>query len=232
MKNIFVKLSILTAIYFASSISSAGLFGDPEPTSNYTLEDLAPLISTKQAQIRQSDGFVIDEGHIFYIQPNGPVKYVLGTKKIQKIILFKDKLISLDKHGVVSILSEDKAFGEGEWSTIGKHTTDIETDGTDLFALTYEKKWLSQREIRSVWTYKGEPGQLIWTYIPIMTPYFCGGVVNCFNTIYVPAISGREIAFTDLHVDGAQYFEFTNNKLFIITTEEEKIILTRPPEQK
>lgn len=121
-------------------------------------------------------------------------------------------MIALDKDGDVYILTEDKKLGEGEWYKIGRSTIDVESDDADLLALTYRKTWFTRKEVRGVWNYKGQPGDLVWTYIPLMMPFSCGTNQICYNTIFIPTIAGREIAFTDMNVVGAIKFQKANGK--------------------
>lgn len=224
MNKILAATLAITAL-LTTSTSHAGWFSkDPELKHNYTQEELLALQTEKQSALREQDGFVIEDGYVFYLSASKPAKYVSQSSKVIKLILFKQKLIALRNNGSIYILTEDKKPGDGEWYKIGNSALDIVTDDTNLYALTYSQSRMTGVETRGVWVYKGTPGEIIWTYLTMLLPMPCGNS-TCFSTIIIPTIAGREIAFTDMNIPGAIKIENQNGKLQAVTKEGKTVSL-------
>lgn len=188
MSNVRSYFFALTALLFTST-SHAGWFGkDPELKRNYTHDELVALETQKQSALRKEDGFIIEDGYVFYLDTQGKAQYVSQSSKVVQIILFKQKLIALRSTGTIFILTEDKKLGAGGWFEIGNSTVSISTDDSDLYAETKKE---------GVWVYKGQPGEVVWTYITTLIPIPCGKSV-CLIPMITPTIAGRAIAFKPL----------------------------------
>lgn len=83
-------MSAFIAMLFSSQLSHAGLFGkDPESKRSYSVDEIKILQSTKQAQLSQTDGFVIEDGYVFYIKSNVSPKYISGSSDVNRSFYLK-----------------------------------------------------------------------------------------------------------------------------------------------
>ncbi len=237
MRNRFRLLTVMSSAVILwgtlmmPKIVFASWLSDPKPTQSYSLDDLLRLQATDQAQWRGQDGFVLDEGNVFYVNSDFYLTYIPDAKDVQKMILFKGQLVILNRDGDIYIFAESAdQKGEVEWANIGRHTTDIATDDENLLALTSEKKGL--KTVRSLLVYKGErPGNLTRTVIPIKN--YCGE--NCYYHTYIPVEAGSEITSTDMdmHVPGAvklQREEQEGGQISVITEDGKSVPLGRDNE--
>ncbi len=219
---------LATVFFFLSLHSIAHAWGDdPTPSRQYTREDLGVLMQQGLAAFRNNDGFFVDSGYVFYVTSGKAPQYVKDSSKVRSVLMYKGKLVALRSSGSVYILTEDKQLGDGTWYEIGNSTLKVATDGIDLYALTKRTTWMGLGSVeRGVWVYRGTPGDLVWSFMPILMPYSCGNS-TCFNTIIVPYVAGREIAFEDRGVPGAVNLIMVDGKVTAVNEAGQRVTLSK-----
>ena len=198
---------------------------DPKPSRVYSREDIQKMVETKQGVVRSADAFFIDGGKVFRLKEDGSVAYVPQGNKFTKLILYKDLVVSL--YGTTVYLLIEEKGGKLNWHDLGSSVVDIETDGVDLFALSYYKTFWKGTEVRGVYVYKGKPGPISWNWMPILIPYSCGQNMTCFMTIMMPYADGHEFAFNDAKIPDAIRFQKENGKLNAVDLSGKIIPLSR-----
>lgn len=157
----------------------------------YTEDQLMEQICSQPKQCADADSEIwfIDQGFLFSYEKKSWTKSYKNGFEVKMILNYKGVMVGLQFDGdiYISVKGEE---GDREWLSVGNSATEIFTAKNDLVALTVNNE---------LWRYKGSPGELIWTYVPIMIPYTISCGQNCstiaYNTIIVPTIAGRQIAF-------------------------------------
>ncbi len=164
---------------------------------SFSPEELAKLRASGAVRLG-GEVYTVRKGYLFALPADGPPRAVRGVGEIADVLKFKNLLVARLRDGSVHLYEPAKR----EWIAVGKNAAQAAASGDELIVLT------RGGEIQK---YRGEPGDLIVSYIPITNFIFDGKGNATPITTYMPYVSGRKLAFEDTGISGVERIDFPDS---------------------
>jgi hypothetical protein len=168
---------LLTAGLMAATMLACNA---PKPSSVPTTAALEKKIDSATAVKVGAVTYFVDGGHVFAdTARTGGVGYVSGSSKVTRVTSFGDKLIAQRTSGDVFLWSGS------DWAQIGENAKTVLSNGNHLLILNKKGE---------ITAYRGAPGALQITFMPVVTSIYNGKGFTTTTTL-IPMVGGRKMAF-------------------------------------
>ncbi|MCC6747247.1 MAG: hypothetical protein IT371_06270 [Deltaproteobacteria bacterium] len=154
----------------------------PAPSRVYSLAELEQDRGAQQLARVGDLLYFIEKGRVFQQAASDSAAlgtYVKDSWGVRAVLAYADHLVAVQDDGDIYLWAAEKQ----QWVDIGNSAVKVFSVRGDLVAQTTKKQ---------LWVYKGQPGDIVITYMPMVQR-----VGDVTIVTLIPLVNGHEVAFSD-----------------------------------